>query len=922
MLQSIMYVKRRSVTAVLCALFLIALGAITVFEQTTFRLLQPTELLLGQATALGYDIGARIRFYYLLIGLTPLVGWIGYRLFVWIFSKTNFTLSQYHSVQTLCVFGFVLSFSHLLGIRSYLALRIISLCLLYVLFAYSMANAVQRCKKLAKPDTLFQLVCLAILVCFWVGLLGIPLSIWFLPVFVTALGLSTFFLVALPLDSSNYFRICLPLCSTPFALLLAVEYWFYSEAHRLMPISILGLTASLVALAFLLAFVLRIPFSQRRMLWMYAFSCLIGALWLRFYQPVMAQSTDFFEYANPANAQLRMFRFHEWPGIDFMSSHMFSEQFYGIIFHALFGYTGGRPDFLVYECLYTVLFYVLIFWALVRWFKSPASVFFFILVFPYAENLFSLHLFFSVVLLFQVHKVVQQQQYKTIVGAALLGLLLVFWRLDTGVAACMSALVFLVMGLFIERKKIVYKAWIQSFAILFLLLITAGIVLLYFRPANDLITHVQLAMQYLSANQAHGYALLANAFDQHVFLFYAGIPIFSLAAIIALVGYMYQYRRTDILLYAAVFFHLMVLFNFQRGLVRHNFMEGNDSFLAATFYLALALSVTGFIPKRLSSYRFIIFTLTGFGAVVCISYFPLSQSPSFIDSLLTKTTLLHPETEWCTRDRVGRTQIDNTFADKEYRSFDCFLKTHLRAQQTFFDFSNSPMLYYYTQRRIPSYFCQNTQNAVSLSIQQYDIRNWDTAAIPVVVYSHAPPNWFDACDAVPNALRQYAYAEFIYTHYKPLGIINQRSIWIAKPLNYLPVGENDTLSMREATHDYQYAALYIAQYYRKHTQALGRRMAALSCVNRAITDLPNSIAAKPGIWLQVYLSHPASGNVRLAIEKDSITECAYSFQTRASDSVYQVRLSNQYLWYTAGKKQLRLTGADADSIVYYCEPTK
>ena len=46
---------------------------------------------------------------------------------------------------------------------------------------------------------------------------------------------------------------------------------------------------------------------------------------------------ELFELANPVASQMRMFVFNEIPVIDFMSSHMFSEQlfetFYNCIFH-------------------------------------------------------------------------------------------------------------------------------------------------------------------------------------------------------------------------------------------------------------------------------------------------------------------------------------------------------------------------------------------------------------------------------------------------------------------------------------------------------------------------------------------------------------------------------------------------------------
>ena len=69
----------------------------------------------------------------------------------------------------------------------------------------------------------------------------------------------------------------------------------------------------------------------------YAPSVLLTFLLFTIYHPIIDQSTEMFELANPSISQMRIFAFSEIPFVDFMSSHMFSEQFYGLLYNFIFG---------------------------------------------------------------------------------------------------------------------------------------------------------------------------------------------------------------------------------------------------------------------------------------------------------------------------------------------------------------------------------------------------------------------------------------------------------------------------------------------------------------------------------------------------------------------------------------------------------
>ena len=105
---------------------------------------------------------------------------------------------------------------------------------------------------------------------------------------------------------------------------------------------------------------------------------------------------------------------------------------------------------------------------------------------------------------------------------------------------------------------------------------------------------------------------------------------------------------------------------------------------------------------------------------------------------------------------------------------------NLSEEQTFLDFSNNPMLYYYCQRSVPSYFCQSLQNTVTDFQQLSQLNKIDTSLVPIVIYQNIPRGWGDQTDDVPNNMRQYLIAEFIYQHYEPYTVINHKAIWTTK----------------------------------------------------------------------------------------------------------------------------------------------
>ena len=75
-----------------------------------------------------------------------------------------------------------------------------------------------------------------------------------------------------------------------------------------------------------------------------------------------------------------------------------------------------------------------------------------------------------------------------------------------------------------------------------------------------------------------------------------------------------------------------------------------------------------------------------------------------------------------TDKKISRYQEDAIFARDNYLELKSFLDKNVPQPATFLDFSNTPMLYFYTQRNVPSYFNQYMQNTVDGYLQRENLK--------------------------------------------------------------------------------------------------------------------------------------------------------------------------------------------------------
>jgi len=111
-----------------------------------------------------------------------------------------------------------------------------------------------------------------------------------------------------------------------------------------------------------------------------------------------------------------------------------------------------------------------------------------------------------------------------------------------------------------------------------------------------------------------------------------------------------------------------------------------------------------------------------------------------------------------------------------------FLDQNLGPGETFFDFTNSPLLYVFTERLFPTWTIPNliqTSEAIQKQVVGEIEALRGAGRLPFVLFKQGSRFW-DATDGVPNEIRSYRVAEAIYRHYEPYITVGGYQVWREK----------------------------------------------------------------------------------------------------------------------------------------------
>ncbi|MBS1776686.1 MAG: hypothetical protein JSS64_10455 [Bacteroidetes bacterium] len=614
-----------------------------------------------------------------------------------------------------------------------------------------------------------------------------------------------------------------------------------------------------------------------------------------FYEHTSNWTIEDFELANPANAMMNIFKFNQIPIVDFYSSHLLSEQFYGALYFFIFGYNGSF-DFLVYEFLVSIFSYTVTYCFLHHVFKNGWIVVFFILFFPFLPKLIFTANYFPILLCFLAMAWYMRQPIRGRFAFLVITLVLTtFWRVDNAVVAFPAVALCLLLWAY-ENKSLVSLGKVSLFSLISLLVITAGVAGILQVSGHHISDNFRSAFEYIGASQAHGFGEImnGNAYNLHTAYFFLPIVVIFLSM---LSWYFYRLQKITLKdLIIIIFFSIVYVLNFQRGLVRHTIgNEGVDKFFVSFLYFLIPYCFIVFY--RVKKHKLWIFSIVGFLFLMAFKTPHPQEDKPLINEALNKIFQRHILDEKTSPSRHSGSEEYKTI----YAGFRKFMNVNFPADASFIDMSNTPLLYYTLQRQVPGYFCQYIQNMVTASTQERDLKQLNTMYLPIAIFSSYPKHdFFDKTDGVENTIRYHKIANYIFNHYRPLGVMDGKYLWLKKDIKILALDNTIHLPDSIIYETEHFDIQKLAYLWAKGKSNIDTQGIFLKKDTNGNWQLPPHFSKINGNYIKIDLENNTgkSQMLKTAYFQNGKERGAFSFWVSDQKSAfYLVPVSTQYNWY-------------------------
>lgn len=756
-----------------------------------FPLHSASEVFFGLATQHGIDIAARIRHFYLwILGfgilLLLLFGLLNSRIFEFIHRQPQASLITVFSIS-----GLLLCIGSLLSLRvqGSIALLLSANALLYVTALF------HRALPLRQSDIADALILgLGTLVVLNAAGLGLSLVVMCMTFFLFAAA----FLCLIAKSARK--PALTPLYFGPLFCILAseAEYFFAARIGISIPYGVL----LLLALGILVALVLlRMRDDRTTSSGAHLYYGLGSLLAYILYSALPSFDGRLFEPANYVLPVQQWYEFGKVPLLQNFSSHALSDAFFPFIHTLIFGYS--TLNLLNYGFFENVMALLLATWFLGRFAGNTHFAVLFALLSPFYERSFPPYFAYAlgVVLVFDWLRA--HLSYRRAICFWLACAVLLAWRIDLGFAACAAALALMALELILDPNRAKVRLFALS-ALATAAIVALPVISLALIIGVDLRLFVAEALSYLSSSQSYGLPDITPesqslSFVGHYFLFPACAVLILSALYLKLRGSQHLELDQQFRILALLFLIVFYIANFQRGLVRHSFLE-QDDIKVSSFALFFIPAAWGVLTQSQRHFPLLRFALASVLLTAAFRLNAVSSEASLLERLISKieSPPQRPETS-----RWLSGPVSPQFAAARYEDLKLFLDTHYPLPATFWDFSNSPLIYYFTHRDNPSLFPQNTLSLHSEYLQQRAIEIMHSADVPVVLFSNGRPDRnprgaFNLIDGIPNALRHPHLARFIYANYAPWGSISGYSVWLEKSRALIDRDEHKELENLDA----------------------------------------------------------------------------------------------------------------------------
>lgn len=566
----------------------------------------------------------------------------------------------------------------------------------------------------------------------------------------------------------------LPILLIPITIPLSNELQFaFSSMVHISPRII---SVSIAAFLLLLSLILFIVFSKRenyvplsiKVLENAYFPIIMAsAVLFRNYQHFMVFDVyDMFHHGELLISNQQLFSFGSMPYVGIYPTHGLSEMYYQVLYSLVNGYRPVEP--LLWSWITPIIGSILLYFIL----KSITDPFFSLLVILFVpiSDIIGLYGSFSYAFcILAALCLIWTLRKTTFLRSSILWLTIAFiliWRMDFGVAA--FAGVIFILFIIYAKELLMGNCYLKDVRnlILSLPVIIISIIIFYilFIALNKgsvgeiLLQNIQFA---LYQDPVASYVDIMSGYSNWVVFQYAILPLISIIYIIYFLIKLFIRKETlssyEISLVFLAIFSLVISV---RSVQRHSLVEGYNYY----FFIFLMVCMPFYlkISKNISKILLLGMLLTY-----------LLVIPSYTIMLNNQNGVFFEYHDWSGKEnRVIDIKI-------QYLDIVEFFNGYLGQNQTFFDFTNSPILYVFSNKKhipyiIPNlYHTSNLIQDITLEKLEYYHKNGD---LPIVIFKQG--NWWDDVDFVPNEIRSYKISEFIYKHYKPMGHLNNYQMWI------------------------------------------------------------------------------------------------------------------------------------------------
>lgn len=620
---------------------------------------------------------------------------------------------------------------------------------------------------------------------------------------------------------------------------------------------------------------------------------------------------EFFESANHGLGVYEFFRYGKVPIIETFDTHMFQNQLGGFIFEFL-NHDLSASVFCLYNSYEIVLFYIVIYYFLKKIFsRDIAFLITFFLPLQYDNGLRMYYMaMLSIITLINACK---NKDFKSFLWYWLSLIFLCIWRLDLGYACTISTVIVLIYIFIKNRKSMKIKNILMPLGISVLVCIIFFISVCLVKNINPIMRVIEFFKLSLS-NVNWGYSFLGETDKLAYVVCYYIMPLTIVGTLI------YNFYDTkgkiDNFNISLTVLALFIIFNFQRGVIRHSWAEGTIHYAICFTLLYLSL----FIMKRKNN-KLSIFIFVYIGLVL-VNGLLLTPDTEVYTNLFERgikkytTFKVHDESY---NEKVKRISLSNNIKN-EYIGIKDVLTKILEEDETYIDFSNQSLLYALIDKEKPVYINQTPALLSGELTQQMYIEEIKKCGkkVPVLLKAKNKPN-AETLDGIPNEYRYYLLSEFFYQNYEPVAEINEYEIWIEKETVDEKSSKLPDTAKRMEKENYINDVNVIGQvpfiwgqYDKSKKEKMQKEILQNTVVEKVKSiNIENKDLNKTnGNYLKMQITSEKDTNMMIVLCSKDQAIASYYFDVKKGSNLYTIRISTAYGWYEQEIENIKIQTLD------------